>query len=351
MAKTEADDATTAEDKNEDAISNANDDELRDMGLPPKFTLDGLKSFLTKEEIDRLNEDGDSVYDSSATSPEDEDDEDDPDADNEDDEDDPDANGEDEDDPDASGEDDQSDALELDMPDDMAKIAEPQLPQADFEGLKSAVEASRKELSDLREAYEDGDLTDEEYAEKEEELHDKIADARLAVKESERDTQRAQESYAEAWYAKVDAFTRANNAFASQEPIAQLGNRSAIEVFDEALKEINKHPGYANMSMDQRIQMGARIANAFVLQETGKGLTGKPAKPAKADKKATAEDRVRQQGKRPDAPSTLGDVPTASDTTASNGLFEAADRATGLDGEAAYASMTPQQREAWLRGA
>ena len=116
---------------------------------------------------------------------------------------------------------------------------------------------------------------------------------------------------------------------------------------------------YASLSLNERIEAGARITQAYVKQKTGADMpTGGAAKPeakpeAKpADPREVARKKVAEQGKRPDPVQTLGNVTAATETEADRSRFASIDReANALASERAFERLSPEEQEAFLLGA
>lgn len=367
-------------DKNEADLRAASPDDLKEMGLPAAFTLDELKGFLSEDEIKALQDGDDPLlhddagdHEAEATS-----DEDASDADAE--GDDTDEDGDDEandasddaaDDADAVADD--TNVEDADAVDDGEAVtsfieakadgAEPVRPSIDVSAARSVVDGAKAARQELTAKFNDGELSEAEFDEQLEALTDKIADARAEIRDAERQTTAQAKDYETAWFAKTGAFMEANPAFANNEPVAGLGGHSRLQLFDAALRRVTGDPGYASLSMSEKINTAARLATGFYKQETGEEmLGGKPTAkvttgktneqankaPAKPDK---AADKRPDPGKRPDPVRTLGGVTTASSMETDDGRFAAIDRAGGVMAEVEFSRMSQAEKDAYLRGA
>ena len=335
----------------------ASDDELRAMGLPPAFSLEELQSFLSAEEIARLNED-DPIVAIPEKAPAAEDDPDEEDQDEGDDDGDDGEDGQNGDD----GAADEGKAAATDAAEAPAfqdDTPDPVYQPRDVSEAKALIDGAAAERAKLREAWNDGDLSDEELEAKTDDLNDRIADAKFEIREAERDDKAAQSNLANVWYGKVDRFMEANPAFKSEEAVAGLDGDSYLTLFDRALRAVSSDARYASLSLNERIEAGARITQAYVKQKTGADMpTGGAAKPeakpeAKpADPREVARKKVAEQGKRPDPVQTLGNVTAATETEADRSRFASIDRETNaLASERAFERLSPEEQEAFLLGA
>ena len=319
-------------------LLNASDDDLAALGLPPSMTMDDLKTFLTDEEIARATAGDDplvKVPEKSDTGDDDEGDDE--------------AEAEDA----ASNSEDQAAAgEELTFTDD---VPDPTYEPRDVSAAKTLIETAAAERAKLREQWNDGDLTDAQYDEHLDALNDKITDAKVEVREADREAESSIEQLKQVWFGKVDRFLAENPEFKSEEAVDKLGGDSYLAVFDKALRAVSQDARYAGLSLNERIEAGARITKAYVKQQAGVDMA--PAKaPAKAKDEADplklAREKVKAEGKRPDPVQTLGNVIAATETEAGNSRFDSVDRAEGgLAREKAFARLSPEEQEAYLQGA
>lgn len=330
-------------------LLNASDDDLKAMGLPPAFTLAELQAALSDEEIAKLAEGDDPIItlpdtNKSKPAPDEEDtDDDDPD-------DDEDGEGE--------GEGDKGEAEDGDKPAEAAapdETPDPVYQPVDASEAKATIEGAAAERKALRDSYDDGELTDEEYDAKLAELADKIVDAKVQVRDAEKANAEALDAYRGAWFSKVEAFQEANPAFKDNKPRPELQGDSYLTALDKVLVAINQDARYAGMSMSQRIDAGAQIVRAYVKKQTGADIPGSPeggkkAKPAAADPLDKARAEAARAGKRPDPVQTLGNV-TAATETGTDSRFAAIDReASALDREREFNRLSPEEQDAFLSG-
>lgn len=323
---------TTTDEQN---LLDASADDLKAMGLPPAFTLEELQAHLTEAEIAKLAEGDDPLVKL-------------PDA--------PEKAGvdagddnDDDDDPDDEGDDaDEGDAAEA------AEAPDPVFNPADTAEAKATIDSAAAERKALRAAYNDGELTDDEFDAKMDALNDSIVEAKAAIKEAEKAEAQSLEAMQAAWFSKVDAFLDANPAFRDNTPNPKLEGNSYLTALDTVMKAVNQDARYAGMTMNERIEASAKIVRAYVQQQTGADIPGLDRKGGAAkekDARATAKAKVAEQGKRPDPVQTLGNVTAATETEIEDSRFAAIDKAEGMDAEAMFQRMTLAEQKAFLRGA
>lgn len=340
---------TTTEPAN---LLDASADDLKAMGLPPAFTLEELQAHLTEAEIAKLAEGDDPLVKL-------------PDApekagvdagDDNDDDDDPDDEGDDADEGDGEGKGDGDDATKAEAGDaaEAAEAPDPVFNPADTAEAKATIDSAAAERKALRDAYNDGELTDDEFDAKMDALNDSIVEAKAAIKEAEKAEAQSLEAMQAAWFSKVDAFLDANPAFRDNTPNPKLEGNSYLTALDTVMKAVNQDARYAGMTMNERIEASAKIVRAYVQQQTGADIPGLDRKGGAAkekDARATAKAKVAEQGKRPDPVQTLGNVTAATETEIEDSRFAAIDKAEGMDAEAMFQRMTPAEQKAFLRGA
>lgn len=352
----------------------ASTDDLRDMGLPPNFTLDELTGFLSEEEVKALQDGEDPLLNSntadegakSETVGDEDGDEDGADAEGEDGQE---ANDEGEGAaPSADAGDGQS-ADESVAQVDAATFVEaksdtrdPVFAPVDVLAAKAIVDGAAAERKALRAKFDDGEMSDDEFDDALDKLTDKVANARADIRDAERANEAQIKAYQDTWYSKTDAFMTANPAFRNNDPVPELGGHSTMQVFDAALRRITADTGLAGLSMDEKINRAARMAVGFYKQETGRDLFQAPAatkRPAAAQKladkaagaKASADKVARPDpGQRPPPVRTLAGLSAASEVETDDGRFAAIDRASGLDREREFSRMSEVEKDAYLRG-
>lgn len=328
---------TTTDEQN---LLDASADDLKAMGLPPAFTLEELQAHLTEAEIAKLAEGDDPLVklpDAAAKAGEGDDD-------------DPD----DEDDDAGEGDGDDKTKAEAGDSAEAAEAPDPVFNPANTAEAKATIDSAAAERKALRDAYNDGELTDDEFDAKMDALNDSIVEAKAAIKEAEKAEAQSLEAMQSAWFSKVDAFLDANPAFRDNTPNPKLEGNSYLTALDTVMKAVNQDARYAGMTMNERIEASAKIVRAYVQQQTGADIPGLDRKGGAAkekDARATAKAKVAEQGRRPDPVQTLGNVTAATETEIEDSRFAAIDKADGMDAEAMFQRMTPAEQKAFLRGA
>lgn len=325
----------------EQNLLDASADDLKAIGLPPAFTLEELQAHLTEAEIAKLAEGDDPLVklpdaaESDGDEPEDDDDP-------------------GEDDGDDDGDDKTKAEAEAGDAAEAAEAPDPVFNPADTAEAKATIDSAAAERKALRDAYNDGELTDDEFDAKMDALNDSIVEAKAAIKEAEKAEAQSLEAMQAAWFSKVDAFLDANPAFRDNTPNPKLEGNSYLTALDTVMKAVNQDARYADMTMSERIEASAKIVRAYVQQQTGADIPGLDRKGGAAkekDARATAKAKVAEQGKRPDPVQTLGNVTAATETEIEDSRFAAIDKADGMDAEAMFQRMTPAEQKAFLRGA
>lgn len=324
-------------------LNAASDDDLKQMGLPPAFTLDELKSFMTEEEIERELASDDPVVKVEKAADE------------------------------AGPEEDLAADESADQPGDVAAVAaeeeedvqppapserDPVIRQIDVSQHEAVIQNFTDERKKLREAWNDGDLSDAEFDEKLDELSDQRAEAQTAIKIAQSQIEADQQAWAEAWYDRNRTFMESNPAFNSQEAIDKLDGNSVFQLFDAACKHVNSQPSFAHMSHAQRLAQAERMTRDIYKDRVGEDLAKPEKSGANKEKKTeqtpqtekTPAQLVAEQGKRAAPVQTLGGISSASETELGDGRFSAIDSAQGLDAERAYAQLSPAEQEAFLAG-
>lgn len=333
------------EQDNQVDLTDATNDELKAMGLPPAFTMDQLKGFMSPEEIEQELKSADPIVkvEASTAAPvqekgegSDEEDEDEADDDQRD-------NGG------ASAEADEAQPAPADVPE-----ADPVVRQFDNSPHEAIINGLKDARRELLNRWQDGDLTDSEYEEKLDTLNDQAVEAKAAIKENERQQAADIADYQKAWYAKAEKVLADNPAYKDMTPVPALDGESTAILFDRACRILNTDHRFATLSFDQRLAEADRMTRTYVKQKTGQDIapaksTGKVAG-KEVDKDLTPAERVQAQGKRPDPVRTLGGVTAATETEIENSKFAAIDNQGGLAAERAYAAMSPAEKEAYLRG-
>lgn len=330
--------------------ADASDDDLKAMGLPPSFTLDDLRKTFEPEEIEWMAEDGlielpddfvrsrpaknaaDTIRNRESNDQH--------------------AETDKEGDENTSQASDADEEAEADTePDTEAEAeAEPVLDLKDSSAAQKVLDSYDDDLSAINDLYEEGELTSAEMRGKIKDLNTAHLKAQREVEAAERHNADQQAAYQDAWYGKTAAYMEAHPEFSAQTPIAKLGGHSALQVFDQSLKFVNGDDRYAGMAMGDRIAEAAKIANAYVKQQTGSALTAPVQTREPGQQTKAAAKGGPRTDPRPEPPQTLANVSAATEESIVDGKFAAIDRAGIMEAESMIARLTPAEREAYLRG-
>lgn len=357
-----------------DIPTDTSDDDLKAMGLPPRFTFDDLKETFEDEEIAKMADDGlvdlpddfkrpaqkESAADSiaKASDPEGDAGDDDPghDDDNQSNKGDAAKNDDEGQEADSNG----AKAAEGDEEGAEASAATPPEPDPTLD-LKNSADAQKvidsfdDELAALHDQYDDGELTSQELRDKTKALNAAHVKAQREVDDVDRHNADQTKAYQNAWYSKTAAFLEKNPALAAKDQIPALDGASAIYVFDQALRQVTGREEFAGLTMDEKIAAAADMADAYVQQQTGKALRTQPEPAPKQEEKAKVDDQAKKKGEpkkgdRPEPPQTLGNITAATDNEVEDGRFAAIDRADGMEAEEMLSKMSDAERDAYLRG-
>lgn len=335
--------------------ADASDDDLKAMGLPPRFTFDDLKGSFEDEEIAQMADDGlvdlpedfkrpptkESAADTIARQN--------------------DPDGEGDEDPEGDDDEEGKDATEegdkegADDGTQEAPDTDPTIDLKDTSDAQKVLDGFDDELATLHDDYDDGEITAQELRDKIKELNAAQVKAQRELDEAERHNQNQMQTYQDTWYSKTQTFMEDTPELGDKNPIPGFdGKTSAIQVFDQALRHVTGTEAFAGMTMDQKIAAAADIADAYVEQKTGKKLRADPDPEDKGKNKgkgkADNDQDGPKQGKRPEPPTTLANVTAATDNEIEDGRFAAIDRATGLEAEEMLSRMSKAEQEAYLRG-
>lgn len=254
-------------------------------------------------------------------------------------EDDEDASQDDQDD-DNENQDDNNDDEQKDKNNDDAvnldDIEIPDITGADskLEKLTSEYTVAKNELTDLKQKFEDGELTEAEYNIETSALERKMA--RLEGKIE------AAEEQAEEEAAKIERYNQQVKAVWDQEEKAFFGqpenkkfleNPRMLKALNEIVTELQQQPNLTPKDFNKLLK-DARDSYVNEFGEFYQGAKSTPSKPAKP---------------QPKIPQTLGNVPAALPNTDGN-KFAHLDKLSGKDYEAALAKLSPEDQEAYLRG-
>lgn len=203
-----------------------------------------------------------------------------------------------------------------------------------LEKLTSEYTVAKNELTDLKQKFEDGELTEAEYNIETSALERKMA--RLEGKIE------AAEEQAEEEAAKIERYNQQVKAVWDQEEkafFAQPENKKFLEsprmlkALNEIVTELQQQPNLTPKDFNKLLK-DARDSYVKEFGEFYQGAKSTPSKPAKP---------------QPKIPQTLGNVPAALPNADGN-KFAHLDKLSGKDYEAALAKLSPEDQEVYLRG-
>lgn len=241
---------------------------------------------------------------------------------------------------------------------DVAALLDLKRPELPPQVASTAAEQAdvRKQLSDLRTTFLDGEMTQDEFDQQQEALTDKLADLRATERVAAQAVQPDMEAFREGWFKLVDQHMTAN-------PILR-DDPEVMEGFDAILKDVTADPTLRALPAVDQIEIAhSRLAAAYLVarKEHMPGIvslrnrTGAPAKPAQPQQQAPAKPTGPRTDPRPEAPVTLAGISGAQAEGGITGDPVIAEvRAIINSGnttaaEAALARLSPAQREALYR--
>lgn len=257
--------------------------------------------------------------------------------------------GEEDDDADA-GEDGTETAAEDQAEDAQADEAQPApaAKQVDFDAprrIQSEIEAIEQKQAQLLEQFDDGEITREEFLEKDKEFRTELATQLKAQGKAEA----AIEDASAAYLGQVDQFLAENQQYKPGGLLFNLLNDKVKSAQAEARKN-----GASPLSIDL-----VRKAHAEIQAELG--LPAKSAKPSANDKKdpkaAKGDKSEKKPAKQPakrDMPPNLNGLPSddINDASDDNGHFAFLSRlavSEPLEYEKRFKAMSPEQQDEFLR--
>jgi hypothetical protein len=208
---------------------------------------------------------------------------------------------------------------------------EPQAePVPDAAKAKQTLDAIKMQRKELRDKYDDGDLTDEEYDAQIEALDDKMADAAADIKTAERHMAKQQ-----------DAWKAAGKAYLDRYP--GLKTQGVIQALDKAVQELAAYPSVASLPHEQFLE---RVHKKLIAEAEYTGLDipaiGKST-PQKEKQKPAGDESL---GK---APKTLASVPSSDvsslDDSPYASLERMAERGDPIAFEEAMAKLPADKRD------
>lgn len=208
---------------------------------------------------------------------------------------------------------------------------EPQAePVPDVTKAKQALDDIKAQRKELREKYDDGDLTDEEYDAQIEALDDKMAEAAADIKTAERNIAKQQ-----------DAWKAAGKAYLDRYP--GLKAQGVIQALDKAVQELAAYPSVANLPHEQFLE---RVHRKLIAEAEYTGLDIPAIGKSTEQKGKQTPPGDESLGK---APKTLASVPSSDvsslDDSPYASLERMAERGDPIAFEEAMAKLPADQRD------
>lgn len=203
-------------------------------------------------------------------------------------------------------------------------------PVPDVTKAKQALDDIKTQRKELREKYDDGDLTDEEYDAQIEALDDKMAEAAADVKYAERHIAKQQ-----------DAWKAAGKAYLDRYP--GLKAQGVIQALDKAVQELAAYPSVANLPHEQFLE---RVHKKLIAEAEYTGLDIPAIGKSTGQKAKQTPPGDESLGK---APKTLASVPSSDVSTLDDSPYASlermAERGDPIAFEEAMAKLPADQRD------
>lgn len=228
------------------------------------------------------------------------------------------------------------------------KRPEPVAPPRDFASEQQAVQ---QQLKDLQGEYDNGDVTEDEYAQKRDTLTDQLVDLRAEQRVAVNTHQPEFEQFRDNWFKLVDNHLNANPALRD--------DAEALEGFDAILKQVSSDPRLSRLPAIEQVEIAHRRLDDAYLVARGQRMPGMvslrsakapaPAPVPKAEAKPAADKPTGPRtDPRPDAPVTLAGISGAQTASLSGDPMVAEVKALINSGDAmkaekAMARLTPAQ--------
>ena len=201
------------------------------------------------------------------------------------------------------------------------------------EDFQQQSELLKTERAELREAYKNGDIDFDEYEERRENLQAREKELDRAAVKAEISGEMRQQTEAQAWTSTVNSFI---NTAAKSDGIDYRNDIAKQADLDLFVKTLANKPENADKSGEWFLQEAHKRVKALHGIET---VSNK--KPGAQNRKPPVDD----------LPKNLAHVPGgADDAEEQSSRFADLDKLDGIELETAMARLTPDQREAYLRG-
>ena len=216
---------------------------------------------------------------------------------------------------------------------------QPQIQLPDVADAQKAITDTDAALKALAASYDDGELTRAEWDAQQAALIQQKASAMAQIELAQAVIAQNQQSRAEAWFAKVDAYH-------SQYP--ELASQDHIDGWDAALRSVSGSDAYSRLPMEKQIELAHRLYADHVEVTTGQTIT----RPTAAKAAAPTAPTGPRTDPRPEAPRTLTNLAGLEPgADADDGTFAAIDRMMNVDPERAeqmLSRLPPERQAAYL---
>ena len=208
-----------------------------------------------------------------------------------------------------------------------------QLPEDYADRVKANEEAQDANVK----AYNDGDISFEEYNRETRRLDRESRKLEKEKDDIELDRKLAQQSVNSQWNGVMSAFMPSHPELNQSQVRMDVFDKILMRVTSETMQK-GKMPGITDVN-----KAYAEWCKEFNFQPAGEG------KDTTAPKKTTTAAKPKKKAIK--APPTLGGLPAAQANEASAGRFAQLDRLSGDAFENAFAKLSAEDREAYLQGA
>lgn len=235
--------------------------------------------------------------------------------------------------------------------DPFADYKEPSLPDpVDVTEHQEVVTATKAELTDLMNKYDDGELTADEFTEQQSAIIERQAEARAAIKAAEKAMQSGTDAITNHWYDTLDKYKGlGTEALWSQDHLAD---------WDRHLRTVTGQQKYADLTLPKQIEMAHRLYAAEYEATNGEPLgIPLPGQAAAPDPKAEDGNKNKREvrtDEREKAPQTLSGMNSDTQTEVEESVFSNVDRKIMSDpirAEEMVASFSDEQMQRFLAGA
>lgn len=227
----------------------------------------------------------------------------------------------------------------------------PKQPQLDHAALQRAtatlndgdakIAALDTKLEELTERYDIGELSREQFMSESRTLAKEQAALQMQMEQAQQAVQTYTQQAHQAWFDTLDSWKASTGA-------EFLWSQEHFDNWNDTLITINKTPAYQQLPHDKRIELAYDLYNANVKAVTGKPLPALKA-PAPGGQPKPQQGQPRQDEREP--LQTLGGFNTDSAASITDGTFASIDRTmeqSPLMAEALFSRMTPEQQAAFL---